>query len=116
MIETDVLAGETATDLEDPAEARAMLELCLAELRKAGVPVTGELVHSYGDHIDVASQILRRAGELGTGAIVLGPDTREPLSSGVTGYVAAHAPGHVVVVNPRAGALGRPLAQVAAPD
>jgi hypothetical protein len=40
------------------------------------VPVTGELLHSYGTHTDVARQILRRAAEIHAGAIVLGPDRR----------------------------------------
>jgi hypothetical protein len=40
----------------------------------------------------------------------LGPDTRQAtLATGVTAYVAGHAPAHVIVVNPRAGALGRPV-------
>jgi MFS family permease len=113
VIETDVLAGEAAADLEDPVAARSVLEQCVAELREAGVPVSGELLHSYGSHVDVGKEILRRAGELGAGAIVLGPESRHSLSAEVTGYVAGHAPSHVVIVNPRAGALGRPLAAAA---
>ena len=76
VIETDVLAGEDAADLESPADAQALLDACIAELREAGVPVTGELLHSYGTHADVAAQILHRATDLGAGAIVLGPETR----------------------------------------
>jgi predicted MFS family arabinose efflux permease/nucleotide-binding universal stress UspA family protein len=111
VIETDSLAGEDTADLEDPVDARAELEGCVAELRAAGVPVTGELLRSYGTHVDVAVQILRRAAELGAGAIVLGPETRHSaLTPGVSAYVASHAPTHVVIVNPRAGALGRPVA------
>ena len=33
---------------------RRLLDACIAELREAGVPVTGELLHSYGTHTDVA--------------------------------------------------------------
>jgi MFS family permease len=110
VIETDTVAGEDVAELEDSVDARAELEGCLAELREAGVPVTGELLHSYGTHADVAVQILRRAAELGAGAIVLGPETRHSaLTTGVSAYIAAHAPTHVVIVNPRAGALGRPV-------
>ena len=47
-----------------------MLDVCIAELREAGVPVTGELLHSYGTHTDVAAQILGRAAELHAGVIV----------------------------------------------
>jgi len=44
VIETDVLAGEDTADLESPTGAQALLDACMAELREAGVPVTGELL------------------------------------------------------------------------
>jgi ACDE family multidrug resistance protein len=110
VVERDVVAGEDAADRETPSEAQALLDACIAELRASGVPVAGELVRSVGTHADVAEEILRRAAELGAGAIVLGPDTHEAaLAAGVTARIAGHAPAHVVVINPRAGALGRPL-------
>jgi MFS transporter, ACDE family, multidrug resistance protein len=109
VIETDVLAGEDTAELETRAEANALLDACIAELREAGVPVSGELLHSYGTHIDVARQILRRAADLRAGAIVLGPDTHQTPANDVSAYVAGHAPCHVIVINPRAGALGRPM-------
>ena len=40
---------------------------------------------------------------------------RRRSAAGVTARIASHAPAHVIVVNPRAGALGRPLAGVAGP-
>ena len=117
VVETDVLAGEDAADLESAAQAGALLDACVGELREAGVPVTGELLRSYGNHADVATQILRRAAALRAGAIVVGPDTRQAtLATGVTACIAAHAPSHVIVVNPRAGALGRPLAAAEGAD
>jgi MFS transporter, ACDE family, multidrug resistance protein len=107
VIESDALAGEDTAELENPQQAQALLDGCVAELRKAGVPVTGELLHSYGTHTDVATEILHRAADLHAGAIVLGADTRHPLlTTAVTAYVAAHAPTHVIVINPDAGALG----------
>jgi hypothetical protein len=109
VIETDVLAGEDTAELETRAEANALLDACIGELREAGVPVSGELLHSYGTHIDVARQILRRAADLRAGAIVLGPDTHQTPANDVSAYVAGHAPCHVIVINPRAGALGRPM-------
>jgi hypothetical protein len=110
VIETDVLAGEDATDRERATEAQALLDDCIAELRQAGVPVTGELLRSYGTHADVAAEILHRAIELGVGAIVLGPETRHT-ATGVNAYVATHAPGHVIILNPGSGVLGRPSAE-----
>jgi nucleotide-binding universal stress UspA family protein len=109
VVERDVVAGEDAVDRETPSEAQALLEACVAELRESGVSVGGELVRSVGTHADVAEQILRRATELDAGAIVLGPDTNEAaLAAHVTARVAGHATAHVIVLNPRAGALGRP--------
>jgi nucleotide-binding universal stress UspA family protein len=116
VVERDVLVGEDAAELETAAEARALLDACVAELRESGAAVTGELLESFGTHADVARQILRRAAELGAGAIVVGPDSRQlTIAAGVTARIASHAPAHVIVVNPRAGALGRPLAGVAGP-
>jgi nucleotide-binding universal stress UspA family protein len=109
VIETDVLAGEDTAELETPPHARAILDACMDELRQAGVPVTGELLHSYGTHTDVATQILHRAADVHAGAIVLGAETRHlTLTTKVTAQIAAHAPTHVIVINPNAGALGRP--------
>jgi ACDE family multidrug resistance protein len=116
VVERDIVAGEDVVDRETAGEAGALLDACVAELRESGVPVAGELVHSIGTHADVAERILRRAEELGAGAIVLGPDRDEAtIGARVTARVAGHAPAHVIVVNPRAGALGRPLAGVAGP-
>jgi MFS family permease len=109
VIETDVLAGEDTAELESPLQAQMLLDSCVAELHEAGVPVMGEVLHSFGTHTDVATQILRKAADLRAGAIVLGADTRHPiLTTAVTAYIAAHAPTHVIVINPKAGALGRP--------
>jgi MFS transporter, ACDE family, multidrug resistance protein len=115
VVERDVVAGEDAVDRETADEATALLDACVTELRASGVPVAGELVRTVGSHADVAEEILRRASELGAGAIVLGPDTHEAaLAARVTARIAGEAPTHVVVLNPRAGALGRPVAHSAA--
>jgi nucleotide-binding universal stress UspA family protein len=55
VVETDVLAGEDVADLESPTRAQGLLDACIAELEEAGVPVTGELPHSYGTHTDVGA-------------------------------------------------------------
>jgi MFS transporter, ACDE family, multidrug resistance protein len=115
VVERDVVAGEDAVDRETADEARGLLDACVAELRASGVSVAGELVRSVGSHADVAEEILRRASALGAGAIVLGPDTHDAaLAARVTARIAGEAPTHVVVLNPRAGALGRPVANSAA--
>src|SRR3954451_18665731 len=61
---------------------------------------------------DLAVPLLRPAAEIGPGAIVLGPESHEAaLAARVTARIAGQAPTHVIVLNPRAGALGRPLAR-----
>jgi ACDE family multidrug resistance protein len=109
VVERDIVAGEDAIDLESAAVARELLDSCTAELREAGVPVVGELLHSVGSHGDVARRILGRAAELSATAIVLGPETRQgPLAADVVAAVARDAHSHVIVLNPAAGPLGRP--------
>ena len=46
VIETDVLAGEDTAELDNPLQARTLLDACVAELHEAGVEVTGELLHN----------------------------------------------------------------------
>jgi MFS transporter, ACDE family, multidrug resistance protein len=106
VVETDVLAGEDVADLETPRHAQALLESCVAQLSEAGVPVTGELLYSYGTHTDVAVEIVHRATDIGAGAIVLGPETHQATTTGVNAYIATHAATHVIVLNPEVGALG----------
>jgi ACDE family multidrug resistance protein len=107
VIERDVV-GEDAIDLESAAAADELLDACVAELRGAGVPVIGELLHSVGTHADVATRILERAAELWATTIVLGPETHHGALGGrVSAEVAAAAPSHVIVLHPAAGPLGR---------
>jgi MFS family permease len=110
VVESDVVAGEDAVDLETSDEAQAVLDAAVAELRESGMPVTGETLHSFGTHADVAERLLHRAAELAAGLIVIGPESEHAtLGAGVAARIAAHAPTHVIVLNPRAGALGRPV-------
>jgi len=112
VTETDVLVGEDVADRDSDEEARALLDACVAELGISGVAVAGEIVRSVGSHADVAERILRRAAEIGAGAIVLGPDSHDTALAGhVAARIVGQAPTHVIVLNPRAGALGRPLAR-----
>ena len=109
VVERDLLVGEDAVDLESTADARELLDACVAELREAGVPVVGELLHSVGSHVDVASRILKRAAELSATAIVLGPETRHGALGGhVAAEIARDARSHVIILHPAAGPLGRP--------
>jgi MFS family permease len=109
VIERDILTGEDAIDLESDAAATDVLDACVAELREAGVPVIGEMLHVVGTHADVSARVLDRARQLAATAIVLGPETRHgPLAAQVTAEIAAAAPSHVIVLHPAAGPLGSP--------
>lgn len=108
VLEEDVLAGEDAIELETPRDAREVLERSVTELRRSGMPVTGELLRSVGGHAEVAAKILDRAAQLDAGAIVIGPETSHgPLLAPVAARIAERAQTHVIVLHPAAGALGR---------
>ncbi|HYZ81903.1 MAG TPA: MFS transporter, partial [Solirubrobacteraceae bacterium] len=108
VLEEDVIAGEDAIELETSREAREALESSVAELRRSGMPVTGELLRSVGGHAEVAARILDRAARLDAGAIVVGAETSHgPLLAPVAARIAERAQAHVIVLHPAAGALGR---------
>ena len=118
VVERDVVVGEDAVDLETAAEARGAarrLRRRAARVRRAGhrrAARTASARTPTSRDADPAA----RAEDLGAGLIVVGPDSRQTtIGAGVTARIAGHAPAHVIVVHPRAGALGRPLAGVAGP-
>ena len=118
VVEHDVVAGEAEVAAERDEEATQTLRACTEVLAQAGVTVSGELLHTHGDHADVGRAILRRAAALSAGLIVVGPATRHGalasvLGPSVTAHIAAHAPCHVLIVNPQAGAVGAGAGSVA---
>jgi ACDE family multidrug resistance protein len=105
VIESDVLGDEVA-ELEPAEQAAELVAASVARVREAGVPVTGEILRSYGTHADVASRILARAAQLRAAAIVTGPESRHgPLSAGVTAEIAARSGCHVIVLHPESAPL-----------
>jgi MFS transporter, ACDE family, multidrug resistance protein len=118
VVEDDVLAGEAVAETETAEQARATLRECVEVFQRAGLRAGGELLRADGDHADTGRAILRRAAALSAGLIVVGPTSRRGalaalLGPSVTAHVAEHAPCHVVVVNPSAGALGAGAADTA---
>jgi hypothetical protein len=108
VVEREIVAGEDAIDLESDTTAKAQLDDAVSELSAAGIDATGELLHATGSHADVAGRILSRTAELGAATIVVGPEVDPGRSNNqVVGEVAARATGHVVVLHPEAGPLGR---------
>lgn len=85
VLEEDVVAGEDAVELETRESAEQLLDASVVEVRKSGIPVTGELLHTIGNHADAAARILERAAELDAGAIVIGPETTARRSAGARG-------------------------------
>ncbi len=73
--ETDVLAGD-AVDRESREMAAAVLALRLAQLRDAGIPAGGEVLHSYGDHEDAVQAVLDHVESSGAQAVVVGREGR----------------------------------------
>ena len=91
----------------DRAEARQHERLRRRAAQSPSTPVAEQLLEDFGAHADVAQQSY--------GARPLAPgahhQSRRPeqltIAAGVTARIASHAPAHVIVVTPRAGALGR---------
>ena len=77
VVERDIVAGEDAVDRETAAEARALLDACVAELRASGVPVDRRARAQRRHHADVADGDPRRAPSSAPALIVLGPDSRQ---------------------------------------
>jgi len=73
--ETDVI-GDEAADLESREVAAAVLERRLTQLRDAGVPAGGEVLHAIGDHADAADALLDRADAVGADTLFVGSPTR----------------------------------------
>jgi nucleotide-binding universal stress UspA family protein len=68
--ERDVFADQVV-DLESDEEAAAIVNSAVARLRAAGVTTEGEVIQILRE--GVPNHILKRAGELGSDLIVLGP-------------------------------------------
>jgi nucleotide-binding universal stress UspA family protein len=72
---SDVVAGEGVADLEQPAEAHAILQARLAQLEEAGVPAGGRVVHTVGDHDDIVRAVLAQARAVNADTVVVGAST-----------------------------------------
>ena len=56
--------------------AAAVLALRLEQLREAGVPAGGEVVHTFGNRDDAAQAVLDRVEEVGAQLVVIGREGR----------------------------------------
>jgi ACDE family multidrug resistance protein len=73
--QTEVLEGD-AVDRESREMAAAVLALRLEQLREAGVPAGGEVVHTFGNRDDAAQAVLDRVEEVGAQLVVVGREGR----------------------------------------
>ncbi|MFC7639725.1 universal stress protein [Streptosporangium lutulentum] len=85
--------ADQVVDMETDEEARAVVDGAVARLREAGVTVEGEVIHVLRE--GVPANILKRARELGSDLIVLGPRHHGRLGallgSSVSHEVSLHA-------------------------
>src|SRR5262249_41574819 len=72
--EVDVI-GEDAVDRESLAEAQAVVEARLADMRSAGVEATGHVLRSVADHANIGRLIAGYASRVGARVVVIGEPT-----------------------------------------
>jgi MFS family permease len=101
--ETTVIE-ELAIDVEPEDAARAALEEHVAMARELGVPATGLLLHSVGDHAAAARVIARHAAAGNARIVAVGPSPRgraAQFSEGsFTATLAVQTPCTLVLVHP----------------
>jgi ACDE family multidrug resistance protein len=67
---------EEAVDRESREMALAVLALRLEQLRDAGVPAGGEVLHTFGNRDDAAQAVLDRVDKVGAQVVVVGREGR----------------------------------------
>ena len=101
--ETTVIE-ELAIDVEPTDVARAALREHVAVAERSGVPVTGLLLHSVGDHAAAARVIARHAAAEQAGIVAVGPSPRgrtlQFANGSFTATLAVHTPCTLVLVHP----------------
>jgi nucleotide-binding universal stress UspA family protein len=101
--ETTVIE-ELAIDVEPEDAARAALEEHVSIATQLGVPVTGLLLHSVGDHSAAARVLARHAGAQHARVLAVGPSPRgraaQFADGSFTATLAVQAPCTLVLVHP----------------
>jgi ACDE family multidrug resistance protein len=101
-----MVVEELAIDVEPADDARAALEEHVERARGLGVPVTGLVLHSVGDHASAARVLVRHAGAENARVVAVGPSPRgraaQFADGSFTTTLAREAPCTLVVVHPGA--------------
>jgi nucleotide-binding universal stress UspA family protein len=103
VIETAVVE-EQAIDAEDIDAARTAVTAHLDRLAGRGVPVTGLLLHSVGDHAAAARVLVRHAADRHARIVAVGPSPRgraaQFAAGSFTATLAVQTPCTLVLVHP----------------
>ncbi|MFE9614163.1 MFS transporter [Streptomyces sp. NPDC006012] len=110
-VQQTAVVEEQAVDTETADQARAAVTAHLDRLAALGVPATGQILGSLGDHAAAGRALARHAADVGARAIAVGRSPRGPLAQfadgSLTSALAQAADCTVVLVAP--DAQPRPL-------
>ncbi|MGY1434711.1 MFS transporter [Streptomyces reniochalinae] len=110
-VRQSAVVEEQAVETEDADQARAAVKAHLDRLAAGGVPATGQVLDSVGDHAAAGRVLARHAAEVGARAVTVGRSPRGALAQFADGSFTAaltHAAAcDVLLVDPDAGP--RPL-------
>ncbi|MFB7497907.1 MFS transporter [Streptomyces sp. NPDC056161] len=79
-VQQTAVVEEQAADTETADQARAAVAAHLDRLAALGVPATGQILGSVGDHAAAGRALARHAAEVGARAIAVGRSPRGPLA------------------------------------
>ncbi|MDF3301474.1 MFS transporter [Streptomyces tropicalis] len=109
-----VVVEEQAADTEDADQARAAVTAHLDRLTALGIPATGQVLTSVGDHAAAGRVLARHAADVHARAVAVGRSPRGPLTQfadgSLTTALAHAAPCDVLLVDP--DSAPRPLTAV----
>ncbi|UNS96176.1 MFS transporter [Streptomyces tubbatahanensis] len=117
-VRQSAVVEEQAVETEDAEQARAAVQAHLDRLAAGGVPATGQVLDSVGDHAAAGRVLARHAAEVGARAVTVGRSPRGALAQFADGSFTAaltHAAAcDVLLVDPDAGP--RPLTASTLPE
>jgi MFS transporter, ACDE family, multidrug resistance protein len=110
-VQQTAVVEEQAADTETTDRARAAVTAHLDRLAALGIPLTGQILGSVGDHAAAGRVLARHAAEVGARAVAVGRSPRGPLAQFADGSfttaLTQSADCPVVLVDP--GEAPRPL-------
>ncbi|WP_369201633.1 MFS transporter [Streptomyces sp. PU-14G] len=117
-VRQSAVVEEQAAETEDADQARAAVTAHLDRLAAGGVPATGQVLDSVGDHAAAGRALARHAADVGARAVTVGRSPRGALAQFADGSFTAalaHAAAcDVLLVDPDAGP--RPLTASTLPE